>query len=405
VKNWEFFLGIPDVDATVAKIDTVRGSQLVRPLFEFSGACLGCGETPYLKLLTQLFGDRALIANATGCSSIYGGNLPTTPYAQRADGLGPAWSNSLFEDNAEFGYGMRLAVDKFTVMALELVDELLSCKCSSCDSVRGVMAEIKTADQSTQAGIEAQRKRVEQLKDALKGCPEVAAKRLLTVADYLVKKSVWCIGGDGWAYDIGYGGLDHVIASGKNINLFVLDTEVYSNTGGQASKSTPFGAVAQFAAGGKQVGKKDLGMMAMAYGSVYTAAVSLANPGQCIKAMLEAEAFDGPSLIIAYAHCIAHGIDMTSGVDAQKKAVNSGYWPLYRYNPALAAAGKNPLQLDSKAPSIAFNEYTSNENRYRVLKKNNPKGYDELMKKADHWAKAHFSYYQKLAALNFEETE
>jgi pyruvate-ferredoxin/flavodoxin oxidoreductase len=405
VKNWEFFLGLPDVDPTVAKLDTLRGSQLVRPLFEFSGACLGCGETPYLKLLTQLFGDRALIANATGCSSIYGGNLPTTPYAQRADGRGPAWSNSLFEDNAEFGFGMRMAVDKFTVMALELVDELLSCKCSSCDSVRGVMADIKTADQSSQTGIEAQRKRVAQLKEALKGCPETAAKRLLTVADYLVKKSVWCIGGDGWAYDIGYGGLDHVIASGKNINLFVLDTEVYSNTGGQASKATPFGAVAQFAASGKKVGKKDLGMMAMAYGSVYTAAVSLANPGQCIKAMLEAEAFDGPSLIIAYAHCIAHGIDMTCGVDAQKKAVNSGYWPLYRYNPALAVAGKNPLQLDSKAPSIAFNEYTSNENRYRVLKKNNPKGYDDLMKKAEHWSKVHFGYYQKLAALNFEETE
>jgi len=404
VKNWEFFLGIPDVDPTVAKLDSVRGSQLVRPLFEFSGACLGCGETPYLKLLTQLFGDRTLIANATGCSSIYGGNLPTTPYAQRADGLGPAWSNSLFEDNAEFGYGMRLAVDKFTTMALELVDELAKCTCSSCDSVRGVMAEIKTADQSTQAGIEAQRKRVAQLKDALKGCPETAAKRLLTVADYLVKKSVWCIGGDGWAYDIGYGGLDHVIASGKNINLLVLDTEVYSNTGGQASKATPFGAVAQFAAGGKQVGKKDLGMMAMAYGSVYTAAVSLANPAQCIKAMLEAEAYDGPSLIIAYAHCIAHGIDMTTAVDGQKRAVNSGYWPLYRYNPQLAAECKNPLQLDSKAPSIEFSEYATSENRYRVLKKNNPKGYDELMKKAEMWAKGHFGYYQKLAALNFDDT-
>jgi pyruvate-ferredoxin/flavodoxin oxidoreductase len=405
VKNWEFFLGLPDVDPTVAKLDSVRGSQLVRPLFEFSGACLGCGETPYLKLLTQLFGDRTLIANATGCSSIYGGNLPTTPYAQRADGLGPAWSNSLFEDNAEFGYGMRLAVDKFTVMALELIDELLGCKCSSCDSVRGVMAEIKSADQSTQAGIEAQRKRVALLKDAIKGCDESAAKRLLTVADYLVKKSVWCIGGDGWAYDIGYGGLDHVIASGKNINLLVLDTEVYSNTGGQASKSTPLGAVAQFAAGGKQVSKKDLGMMAMAYGSVYTAAVSLANPAQCIKALLEAEAFDGPSLVIAYSHCIAHGIDMTSGVDAQKRAVNSGYWPLYRYNPSLLSEGKNPLQLDSKAPSIEFNEYATSENRYRVLKKNNPKGYDELMKKASAWSGAHFAYYQKLAALSFDTKE
>lgn len=266
------------------------------------------------------------------------------------------------------------------------------------------MNEIKGADQSSQAGIEAQRARVAELKKTLASCPEPDAKRLLTVADYLVKKSVWCIGGDGWAYDIGYGGLDHVIASGKNINLLVLDTEVYSNTGGQASKSTPLGAVAQFAAGGKPVSKKDLGMMAMAYGSVYVATVSLANPAQCIKAFLEAEAYDGPSLIIAYAHCIAHGIDMTSGVDAQKRAVQSGYWPLYRYNPQLAAECKNPLQLDSKAPTIAFEEYVNSENRYRVLKKNNPKGYEDLMRKAAAWSKAHFSYYQKLAALNFEDT-
>ena len=404
VKNWEFFLSLPDVDATVAKLDTLRGSQLIRPLFEFSGACAGCGETPYLKLLTQLFGDRAVIANATGCSSIYGGNLPTTPYAKRADGLGPAWSNSLFEDNAEFGYGMRLAIDKFNTMALELLDKMENCSNASCKAAAGLISEIKNADQSTQAGIEAQRKRVAELKKGLAACPDSDAKQLLTVADYLVKKSVWCIGGDGWAYDIGYGGLDHVIASGKNINLLVLDTEVYSNTGGQASKATPLGAVAQFAAGGKPVSKKDLGMMAMAYGSVYVATVALNNPGQCIKALLEAEAFDGPSLVIAYSHCIAHGIDMTKGVDENKKAVNSGYWPLYRYNPQLAAECKNPLQLDSKAPSITFDEYASGENRYRVLKKNNPKGYDQLMKKAAAWSKAHFAYYQKLAALNFEDT-
>ncbi|SNB47403.1 pyruvate:ferredoxin (flavodoxin) oxidoreductase [Geobacter sp. DSM 9736] len=402
-KNWEFFLTIPDVDAAVAKIDTVRGSQLIRPLFEFSGACVGCGETPFLKLLTQLFGDRTVIANATGCSSIYGGNLPTTPYAQRADGCGPAWSNSLFEDNAEFGFGMRLAIDKFNTMALELLDKLAGCSCSSCKSAAGLMAEIKNADQSSQAGIEAQRKRVADLKKVLAACPEADAKRLLTVADYLVKKSVWCIGGDGWAYDIGYGGLDHVIASGKNVNLLVLDTEVYSNTGGQASKATPLGAVAQFAAGGKPVSKKDLGMMAMSYGTVYVATVSLANPAQCIKAFLEAEAYDGPSLIIAYSHCIAHGIDMMKGVDENKKAVNSGYWPLYRYNPLLAAQRKNPLQLDSKAPTIDFSEYANGENRYRVLKKNNPDGYDELMKKAGEWTKAHFSYYEKLAALTFDE--
>ena len=401
--NWDFFLTIPDVDPAVAKIDTLRGSQLVRPLFEFSGACVGCGETPFIKLLTQLFGDRTVIANATGCTSIYGGNLPTTPYAQRADGLGPAWSNSLFEDNAEFGYGMRLAIDKFNTMALELLDKLESCSCSSCKGVAGLAAEIKNADQSTQAGIEAQRKRVAELKAAIADCPDTDAKRLLTVADYLVDKSVWCIGGDGWAYDIGYGGLDHVIASGKNVNLLVLDTEVYSNTGGQASKATPLGAVAQFAAGGKPVSKKDLGMMAMAYGSVYVATVSLANPAQCIKAFLEAEAFDGPSVIIAYSHCIAHGIDMTKGVDENRKAVNSGYWPLYRYNPVLAAEGKNPLQLDSKAPTIDFAEYANGENRYRVLKQNNPQGYDDLMKKAAAWTKAHFSYYEKLAALKFDD--
>jgi pyruvate-ferredoxin/flavodoxin oxidoreductase len=265
------------------------------------------------------------------------------------------------------------------------------------------MKEIKAAVQSTQAGIEAQRERVEKLKKALKGCKEQAAVLLAPIVEYLVKKSVWCIGGDGWAYDIGYGGLDHVIASGKNVNLLVLDTEVYSNTGGQASKSTPMGAVAQFAAGGKPVSKKDLGMMAMAYGSVYVATVALSNPAQCVKAFLEAEAFDGPSLLIAYSHCIAHGIDMTSGVDAQRRAVQSGHWPLYRYNPSLAVEAKNPLQLDSKAPTIDFMDYANSENRYRVLKKNNPEAADELMKKASAFSKAHFSYYQKLAELNFED--
>jgi pyruvate-ferredoxin/flavodoxin oxidoreductase len=402
-ENFDFFLKLPDVDATQVKLETLRSNQLVRPLFEFSGACAGCGETPYLKLLTQLFGDRMMIANATGCSSIYGGNLPTTPYAQRADGRGPAWSNSLFEDNAEFGYGMRLTVDQFAKSAREYLNELIGCDCKSCKPNVKLMKEIVAADQSGQAGIEAQRKRVDELKKALKGCKERAAKLLLPIADYLVKKSVWCIGGDGWAYDIGFGGLDHVIASGKNVNLLVLDTEVYSNTGGQASKATPLGAVAQFAAGGKPVSKKDLGMIAMSYGSVYVAAVALSNPAQCIKAMLEAEAFDGPSVILAYSHCIAHGIDMTAGVDAQKKAVQSGYWPLYRYNPALAAESKNPLQLDSKAATIDFMEYANNENRYRMLKKANPKDADALMKRAGEWAKTHFAYYQKLAALNFED--
>ena len=400
-ENFEFFLALPDVDPTQVKLETLRSNQLVRPLFEFSGACAGCGETPYLKLLTQLFGDRMMIANATGCSSIYGGNLPTTPYAQRADGRGPAWSNSLFEDNAEFGFGMRLTVDQFNKAALDYLKTLSANKAFAAQAK--LFKELVNADQSTQAGIEAQRGRIEQLKAALKGSKDATAKLLLPIADYLVKKSVWCIGGDGWAYDIGYGGLDHVIASGKNINLLVLDTEVYSNTGGQASKSTPLGAVAQFAAGGKPVSKKDLGMMAMAYGSVYVAQVALSNPAQCVKAFLEAEAFNGPSLVIAYSHCIAHGIDMTSGVDAQKRAVQSGYWPLYRYNPALAAECKNPLQLDSKAPTIGFDEYANAENRYRVLKKNNPEQAAELMKKAGQWARVHFAYYQKLAALNFED--
>ena len=401
-ENFDFFLKLPDVDATQVKLDTLSNNQLVRPLFEFSGACAGCGETPYLKLLTQLFGDRMMIANATGCSSIYGGNLPTTPYAQRADGRGPAWSNSLFEDNAEFGFGMRLTVDQFTKSAQEYITVLAGEKSFAASAK--LFKEILGADQSTQAGIEAQRGRVDKLKAALKGSKNATAKLLVPIADYLVKKSVWCIGGDGWAYDIGFGGLDHVIASGKNINLLVLDTEVYSNTGGQASKSTPLGAVAQFAAGGKPVSKKDLGMIAMSYGSVYVAQVALSNPAQCIKAMLEAEAFDGPSIIIAYSHCIAHGINMTEGVDAQKKAVQSGYWPLYRYNPALAADCKNPLQLDSKTPTIEFSEFADNENRYRMLRKANPKAADELMKKAGQWSKAHFAYYQKLAALNFEDT-
>jgi pyruvate-ferredoxin/flavodoxin oxidoreductase len=399
--NWRFFLDIPDTDPALIKRDTLKGSQLIPSMFEFSGACAGCGETPFLQLLSQLFGDRALIANATGCTSIYGGNLPTTPWATRKDGRGPAWSNSLFEDNAEFGFGMRLTVDKFNEQALEILTDLMGCGCKACEGMKGLMAEIKDADQSTQAGIELQRERVAKLKAGLPACTEPAAKRLITLADYLVKKSVWCVGGDGWAYDIGYGGLDHVIASGRNINLLVLDTEVYSNTGGQASKSTPLGAVAQFAAGGKPTPKKDLGMIAMAYGTVYVARVSLANPGQCIKAFLEAEAFDGPSLIIAYAHCIAHGIDMATAVDEHKKAVGSGYWTLFRYNPDLACAGQNPLQLDSKKPTIAFDEYALGENRYRMLKKNNPKAAAALMQQAADWSARRFDLYEKMAAMSF----
>jgi pyruvate-ferredoxin/flavodoxin oxidoreductase len=402
-ENYRFFLSLPDIDPAMVKLDTLRGSQLVRPVFEYSGACAGCGETPYLKLLSQLFGDRAMIANATGCTSIYGGNLPTTPWAKRADGRGPAWSNSLFEDNAEFGYGMRLGVDKFKESALELLDEVANCTCASCKDVIPFIGEIKAADQTTQAGIDQQRGRVEKLKGALKACTGKVAAKLLPLADYLVRKSVWCIGGDGWAYDIGYGGLDHVLASGKNVNLLVLDTEVYSNTGGQASKSTPIGAVAQFAAGGKVMAKKDLGMMAMAYGYVYVASVSLANPGQAVKAFMEAEAYDGPSIIIAYAHCIAHGINMTKAVDEQKRAVSSGYWPLYRYNPALAAQGRNPLQLDSKEPTTSFEEYANGENRYKVLRKINPDAAARLMEKASVWTARRFDYYRKLAELTYDK--
>jgi pyruvate-ferredoxin/flavodoxin oxidoreductase len=395
--NYEFFLNLPEVPIDKLKLDTLRGSQLVRPLFEYSGACAGCGETAYLKLLTQLFGDRLMMGNATGCSSIYGGNLPTTPYAKRADGRGPTWNNSLFEDCAEFSLGLRLGVDKFKEAAYELVDELMSDA-----ALQPLLKEIKEADQKTQVGIEAQRARVAKLSEALKGNSSDAAKKLIPLTDYLVNKSVWAIGGDGWAYDIGYGGLDHVIASGKNINLLVLDTEVYSNTGGQASKSTPMGAVAQFAAGGKPISKKDLGMIAMAYGSVYVASISMANPGQCVKAFMEAEAYDGPSIIIAYSHCIAHGINMTTAVDEQKKAVSSGYLTLYRYNPALAEEGKNPLQLDSKAPTTSYEDFINGENRWKVLKKINPEQAEKLAKRAATLSARRFKYYQQLAALNFE---
>ncbi|HBA87355.1 MAG TPA: pyruvate:ferredoxin (flavodoxin) oxidoreductase [Geobacter sp.] len=393
--NYDFFLAIPETDPSLVKLDTLKGSQLARPLFEYSGACAGCGETPYLKLMSQLFGDRAMIANATGCTSIYGGNLPTTPWAKNADGRGPAWSNSLFEDNAEFGFGMRLAVDKFNQAATELLDVV--------SLPADLVAEIKGADQSNQAGIELQRGRVAKLKEALTASSDPAAKKLLSIADYLVKKSVWIVGGDGWAYDIGYGGLDHVIASGKNVNLLVLDTEVYSNTGGQASKSTPMGAVAQFAAGGKPQAKKDLAMIAMAYGNVYVAKVSLSNPAQVVKAFVEAEAYDGPSLILAYSHCIAHGIDMATAVETQKRAVASGHWPLVRYNPALAEQGKNPLLLDSKEPSITLEEYAYGENRYRVLKKNNPEAAATLMARSSELTARRFDLYKRMAEMDYEK--
>ena len=398
--NFNFFLNMPDTDPALFNSATLKGSQLLPPMFEFSGACAGCGETPFVKLCSQLFGDRMIVANATGCSSIYGGNLPTTPWTKRKDGLGPAWSNSLFEDNAEFGFGFRLAIDKTAEYAKELLVKNMACGCAACKGSGELKQAILDADQGSQAGIEEQRARVKQLKDILEKCTHETAPQLLADADYLVVKSVWIHGGDGWAYDIGYGGLDHVLASGANVNALVLDTEVYSNTGGQASKATPMAAVAQFAAGGKPMPKKDLSMIAMTYGNIYVARVSLANPAQVVKAMLEADSYDGPSLIIAYSHCIAHGINMTTAVDNCKRAVNSGYWPLFRFDPRLAEQGKNPLQLDSKAPSIDFDEFANSENRFRVLKKNNPEHADQLLKASAKDAATRYDLYKKLAEMS-----
>ncbi|MEA3490119.1 MAG: pyruvate:ferredoxin (flavodoxin) oxidoreductase [Candidatus Omnitrophota bacterium] len=401
----KFFLSIPDTDTGLYNRSVMNGIQFVRPLFEYSGACAGCGETAYVKLMTQLFGDRALMANATGCSSIYGGNLPTTPYCVREDGRGPAWNNSLFEDTAELAYGMRLTVDKFAEYAGELAERIISgatCK----EATRKLLEEMISADQSTQENIEQQRGRVSELKGMLKecGCPDCG--ELLSVADYFIKRSVWGVGGDGWAYDIGYGGLDHVLAAGKNVNLLVLDTEVYSNTGGQASKSTPMGAVAKFAASGKPIGKKDLGLMALSYGYVYVAKIAIgANPMQTIKAFIEAEAYDGPSLIIAYSHCIAHGYDLVRGVDEQKKAVAAGHWPLFRYNPDFCEQGKNPLTLDSKEPSIKLEDYIYNENRYNVLRKTDPERAKMLLEKAQVLVKDHYELYKYLSERNIPSRE
>jgi len=394
-QNWEFFLDLPEIPRHDGlQFTNVKNVQLLQPLFEFSGACAGCGETPYLKLLSQLFGDRAIIANATGCSSIYGGNLPTTPWTHNKEGRGPAWSNSLFEDNAEFGLGMRLTLDKQTEHAQELVDHLR-------EEVGSELADaLLNADQTDETGIEAQRQRVAELKTKLKALqnPKPEIKNLLSLADVLVKKSVWIVGGDGWAYDIGYGGLDHVLANGRNVNVLVLDTEVYSNTGGQASKATPLGAVAKFAAGGKSRPKKDLGMIAMSYGNIYVAQVAMgAKDAQTVKAFLEAEAYDGPSLIIAYSHCIAHGIDMAKGLDQQRLATDSGCWPLYRYNPALQAEGKNPLQLDSRAPKIPLKDYIYNENRYRMLLQSNPDAAAHLLAKAKEAVAEHWHKYEEMA--------
>jgi pyruvate-ferredoxin/flavodoxin oxidoreductase len=393
-KNWDFFLSLPETNREQLTTSQVKDAQLLQPLFEFSGACAGCGETPYIKLMTQLFGDHAVIANATGCSSIYGGNLPTTPYTVNGKGLGPAWANSLFEDNAEFGLGLRLALDKQEEYARYLVRRLEGGIGSE------LVAALLTTDQSNQAGMERQRDHVKRLRQELAAMQSVDAGDLLAIADALVRKSVWIIGGDGWAYDIGYGGLDHVLASAHNVNLLVLDTEVYSNTGGQRSKATPRGAVARFAFGGKENAKKDLALMAINYGNVYVARVAMGGGDtQTLKAFEEAEAYDGPSLIIAFAHCVAHGYDLKYGMDQQKLAVQSGYWPLFRYNPELLKQGKNPLQLDSRPPSIPLQKYMLNETRFNILNHANAEAARELLHEAEEDVRGRWEFYEKLAAL------
>jgi len=393
--NFEFFLALPEPDRTTLKLD-VKGSQFCEPLFEFSGACTGCGETPYLKLLTQLLGDRALVANATGCSSIFGGNLPTTPYSQNRDGRGPAWSNSLFEDNAEFGFGMRLAVDKQTEMAREILGQL------GGQLGDDLVKELLEAEQYSEGGIERQRARVVALRRKLSAIATPEARRLDRLADFLVRKSVWIVGGDGWAYDIGYGGLDHVIAQGRDVNILVLDTEVYSNTGGQASKATPMGASAKFATAGKSMPKKDLAMLAMSYGHPYVARIAVgAKDIQTVNAFKEADSYPGTSIIIAYSHCIAHGFDLVDSLEQQERAVQSGYWPLFRYDPRKIARGETPLKLDSPAPKVALSEFMSRENRFRQVQLAYPDDYKRYLEEAQKSAIEKYALYEQLAkAMN-----
>jgi pyruvate-ferredoxin/flavodoxin oxidoreductase len=398
--NYDFFLDLPEIDRSQLRRLDVKGSQFLLPLFEYSGACAGCGETPYIKLLTQMFGDRMLIANATGCSSIYGGNLPTTPYALDGEGRGPAWSNSLFEDNAEFGAGFRLAVDSNRRTAEQIVTRLAP------EIGADLARELLEADQSGGAAIDAQRDRVADLRERLAKIDDPAAASLAEVADYLVEKSIWIIGGDGWAYDIGFGGLDHVMAMNRNVNILVLDTEVYSNTGGQASKATPLGAVARFAAAGKTSGKKDLGLMAMSYGHVYVANVAMgSSDAHTVRAFQEAESYPGASLIIAYSHCIAHGYDMRDGLTQQRLASESGVWPLYRFDPRRIEQGKPPLQLDSRPPSIPVEEYMQNENRFAMVKKTNPDTYARLLALAQQGADRRTALYRQMAEITYGDAE
>jgi pyruvate-ferredoxin/flavodoxin oxidoreductase len=399
--NYAYFLDLPNPDRTRVRLDA-KGVQFLEPLFEYSGACAGCGETPYVKLLTQLFGDRLLVANATGCSSIYGGNLPTTPYTVDAQGRGPAWSNSLFEDNAEFGLGMRLAVDFQRDLAAALVRKLAS---EIGDGLASGLLDA-VADQRDEAGILEQRARVVELKKVLARIDRPEAKRLLSVADSLVRRSIWLVGGDGWAYDIGFGGLDHVLSLHRDVNILVLDTAVYSNTGGQASKATPLGASAKFASAGKEIAPKDLGMMAMGYGHVYVARVAIgARDAQTVKAFQEAESWHGPSLILAYSHCIAHGYDMARGPEQQKLAVDSGFWPLYRYDPRRVAEGEPPLHLDSGPPKVRLLDYMRNETRFRMAERTDPDRFKHLLDAAQKQVSQHFAVYQQLAGVTIPEVE
>ncbi|MDP6430546.1 MAG: pyruvate:ferredoxin (flavodoxin) oxidoreductase [Rhodospirillales bacterium] len=397
-ENWEFFLSLPEVDRSKIERET-KMSQFAEPLFEFSGACLGCGETPYIKLVTQLYGDRAVFANATGCSSIYGGNLPTTPYKTNCDGRGPAWSNSLFEDNAEFGLGMRLAIDKHGAQARELIGKLPP---GTVDSE--LVRQLLDADQSTDTGIAEQRVRVEKLRTALAAIDKAEARRLEDLVDYLVDKNVWIVGGDGWAYDIGYGGLDHVLATGANVNILVLDTEVYSNTGGQQSKATGLGAAAKFATAGKAQPKKDLGLMAIAYGNVYVASIAMGGRiPQTVYAIRDAESFDGPSLIIAYSPCGEHGYVLENSLDHQKLAVKTGYWPLYRYDPRRIETGEKPLVLESSAPRIPLSDLLDVENRFGIVKRQDPERYEALKEAAENGIRRRRAVYEKLAELDFPD--
>ena len=397
-ENFEFFLELPEFDRTKLRTSTIKGAMMMQPLFEFPSACVGCGETPYIRLATQLFGDRMVVANATGCSSIYGGNLPTTPYSKNAEGRGPAWANSLFEDNAEFGLGFRLSIDKHAVHAAELLAKLKGrVDTALADAILG-------ADQAIEAGIFAQRERVAKLRQSLAGIDTAEARQLDSLAEYLVKKSVWIFGGDGWAYDIGFGGLDHVLASGRNVNILVMDTEVYSNTGGQCSKATPRGAIAKFAANGKPTGKKDLGLIAMSYGHVYVASVAYgAKDTHTLKTFIEAESFDGPSLIIAYSPCVEHGYDMSKQHQQQELAVNTGHWPLFRYDPRREKEGKNPLALDSQKPSVAYNEFVKNEPRFRGLVKDlSGEGGVALAAVFESELQKRYAIYQQLASSPVE---